>query len=558
MASLGAVIPFLSVLSEPEPVYQYEYLQPLIRFFEISEASQLVLPITIIFITIIVLSALARLVMLYAMIRLSFMAGADLSIKMYRNTLYQDYSIHVSRNSSEVINGIIKKTETVTKAVISPILNLISACATIIGIVAVLLLINTYVTLTAFAGFGVLYLIVMYFTRNLLKENSQVIAEKSDLMVKSLQEGLEGIREVLINNNQEFYTKIYQNSDLEMRLASRKNEFIAASPRLGMEAIGIAIIALFAYLTTLNSGGIKQFLPMLGAFVLGAQRLLPAIQKAYASYSRINGAKFSLIDVITLLDQPLPNSVNDKNINKLPFEKTIELKDLSFRYSKDSPWVLKNINLKISKGSIIGIIGTTGCGKSTLLDIVMGLLEPTSGELRVDNQLIYNANKNSWQSHISNVPQHIYLSDGTIEENIAFGIPRENIDYQRVKKAAGKAQIAKVIENWEDDYKSLVGERGAKLSGGQRQRVGLARAFYKHTDVLILDEATSALDDETELDVMNAIESFHKELTVIIIAHRITTLKSCDYIFKFGKDYITEILSYEEAKNLKKEDIDVN
>ena len=558
MASLGAVIPFLTVLSEPDIVYRYDYLQPFIEILEISDPGQLALPITIIFISIIIISALVRLFLLYVSIRLSHMTGADLSIKIYRHTLYQDYSIHVSRNSSEVINGIITKTATVTKGVISPMLSLISSFMMIVGILAVLLLVNTEVTLTAFVGFGGLYLLVSYFSRNLLKENSLLVAEKSDLMVKSLQEGLEGIREVLIDNNQEFYTKIYQNADLQMRIASRKIDFISQSPRFGMEAIGIAMIASFAYLATINMGGVTQYLPMLGAFVLGAQRLLPTIQKAYASYSRIKGAKFSLLDVITLLDQPIPESINHQGVNELTFEKSIELKDLSFRYSENSPWVLKNINLKIKKGSVIGIIGTTGCGKSTLLDIVMGLLEPTSGELLVDNKLISRANKKSWQSHISNVPQNIYLTDGTIEENIAFGIPFEEIDHQRVQKATQKAQISKVIEDWENGYKTLVGERGGKLSGGQKQRIGIARAFYKQTDVLILDEATSALDDGTEVDVMNAIESFNKEITVIIIAHRITTLKTCDYILKFGKNYMTEILSYEEAINQKKEDINVN
>lgn len=559
MASLGAVIPFLSVLANPEPVYQYKYLQPFIQFFEISEASQLALPITIVFIVLILLSAIVRLVLLYAMVRLSYSTGADLSINIYRHTLYQDYSIHVARNSSEVINGIITKTVTVTKGVISPVLNLISASVTIIGIIGVLLVINISVTLTAFVGFGGLYLIVMYFTRGLLKENSQLIADKSDLMVKSLQEGLEGIREVLINNSQQFYIQLYQNSDLQMRVASRKNEFIVASPRFGMEAIGIAIIALFAYAATLKLGGIAQFLPILGAFVLGAQRLLPAIQKGYASYSRIKGSKYSLVDVISLLDQPIPDYANHPPQSPNSFSKSIELKNLCFRYSKDSPWVLKNINLKIPKGSVIGIVGTTGCGKSTLLDVIVGLLLPTSGELRVDNHLIDSKNKRAWQTHISNVSQHIYLSDGTIEENIAFGIRNEQIDRLRVKKAAQQAQIAELVEGWENGYQTLVGERGMRLSGGQRQRVGVARAFYKKTDVLILDEATSALDDETELAVMDAIQGFDEELTVIIIAHRLTTLKNCDKIVKFEKNYATQILSYEEVMNLNRNtgDIDV-
>ena len=558
MASLGAVVPFLGVLSEPEPVFQYEYLQPFIKFFDITEASQLALPITILFVCLVLLSAIIRLILLWTLTRLSQLAGADLSINIYRHTLYQDYSVHVSRNSSEVINGIITKTQTVSKGVFGPILNLISTSVTIIGIIAVLLLINVTVTLTAFIGFGSLYLIVMYLTRRNLRENSQHIAEKSDLMVKSLQEGLEGIREVLINNNQQFYTELYRSSDLQMRRATWRNEMIYSSPRFGMEGVGISLVAIFAYSATLNLGGIDQFLPILGAFVLGAQKLLPAIQKAYASYSRVKGSKYSLLDVLTLLDQPLPISANAQSTALFPFKDSIELSNLSFRYSDESPWILKEVNLKIPKGSVVGIVGTTGCGKSTLLDLIMGLLSPSTGEVKVDNISLKDDNKRSWQAHISNVPQHIYLSDGTIEENIAFGLPSDEIDNDRVLEAAKKAQISTLIENWEKGYKTLVGERGTRLSGGQRQRVGLARAFYKQTDVLILDEATSALDDETELAVMDSIEGFDEELTVVIIAHRITTLKSCDMIVKLGQNYTTQILSYQELINLQNSEGDLN
>ena len=552
MVSLGAVIPFLSVLSEPEIVYEYEYIQPLIKFFDISDPSQLALPITIIFIAIIMISALFRLVLLYSLTKLSELAGADLSIDIYRHTLYQDYSVHVSRNSSEVINGIITKTTTVTKNIIAPVLNLISTSVTIIGLIAVLLFVNITVTLIGFLGFGGLYLIVMYLTRRNLKENSLHIAEKSDSMVKSLQEGLEGIREVLINNNQHFYTQLYSKSDLQMRRARWRNEMIYSSPRFGMEAVGIGIVALFSFTATLSLGGIDQFLPILGAFVLGAQKLLPAIQKAYASYSRIKGGRFSLIDVISLLDQPMPNHANLSQPRPNPFNKSIELRNLSFQYSKDSPMVLKNFNLTINKGSVIGVVGATGCGKSTLLDVIMGLLSPTCGELNVDDEAINSSNKRAWQAHISNVPQHIYLTDGTIEENIAFGIPIEKINYERVKKAAQEAQISKLVESWKDGYKTLVGERGTRLSGGQRQRLGLARAFYKESDVLILDEATSALDDDTESAVMEAINNIDKQITVIIIAHRLTTLKNCDQIVKFETDYQTRILTYEELMNLNK------
>ena len=550
MLSLGAVIPFLGVLANPQSVFDSRYLEIPISYLGITEPSQLVLPITFLFVLLTILSAGFRLIALWMLTRISQQAGADLSIKIYRNTLFQDYAVHVARNSSEVINGIIVKTNTVTKGVITPTISLISTLIMMIGIVAVLLLVNIFVTLTAFFSFGLLYLLVMHLTRKNLSTNSARIASKSDLMVKTLQEGLEGIREVLLNSNQLFYVKLYRDADLIMRQATWRNEMIYSSPRFIMEASGIAIVALFAYFATLQFGGINEFLPILGVFVLGAQKLLPAIQKAYASYSRIKGAAYSLEDVIDLLDQPLPKYANFSANMPIPFTQSIELKNLSFRYSHQSPWVLKNLNFKIPKGSVVGIIGSTGCGKSTIIDLIMGLLPLTNGELTVDGVPIDNENKREWQANISCVPQDIYLSDGTIKENIAFGLPKEQINFSKVKIAAQKAQIAELIESWDDQFETMVGERGMRLSGGQRQRIGVARALYSESNVLILDEATSALDNETELAVMNSINTFNKDITVIIIAHRLTTLKKCDMILELGNNFQTKIMDYSEIINL--------
>lgn len=550
MLSLGAVIPFLGVLANPQSVFDSRYLEIPISYLGITEPSQLVLPITFLFVLLTILSAGFRLIALWMLTRISQQAGADLSIKIYRNTLFQDYAVHVARNSSEVINGIIVKTNTVTKGVITPTLSLISTLIMMIGIVAVLLLVNIFVTLTAFFSFGLLYLLVIYLTRKNLSTNSARIASKSDLMVKTLQEGLEGIREVLLNSNQLFYVKLYRDADLIMRQATWRNEMIYSSPRFIMEASGIAIVALFAYFATLQFGGINEFLPILGVFVLGAQKLLPAIQKAYASYSRIKGAAYSLEDIIDLLDQPLPKYANFSANMPIPFTQSIELKNLSFRYSHQSPWVLKNLNFKIPKGSVVGIIGSTGCGKSTIIDLIMGLLPLTNGELTVDGVPIDNENKREWQANISCVPQDIYLSDGTIKENIAFGLPKEQINFSKVKIAAQKAQIAELIESWDDQFETMVGERGMRLSGGQRQRIGVARALYSESNVLILDEATSALDNETELAVMNSINTFNKDITVIIIAHRLTTLKKCDMILELGNNFQTKIMDYSEIINL--------
>ena len=253
--------------------------------------------------------------------------------------------------------------------------------------------------------------------------------------------------------------------------------------------------------------------------------------------------------MLNLLDQPLPEHANQPRPKPIRFEKELKLAELNFRYTENSPWVLKNLNLSIKKGARIGFIGVTGSGKSTLLDIIMGLLPPVSGRLIIDTQPINGQNRRAWQAQIAHVPQNIYLSDSTIEENIAFGIAKEQIDRQQVKKAVQQAQITQLIEQWEDGYQTFVGERGVRLSGGQRQRIGIARALYKKANVLIFDEATSALDNGTEQKVMEAIEALGKDITVLIIAHRLTTLKGCDKIVKLGKNHTIQVGSYQEMIN---------
>ena len=241
-------------------------------------------------------------------------------------------------------------------------------------------------------------------------------------------------------------------------------------------------------------------------------------------------------DALELLDQPLPDYADQPATAPVPFNKEISLQQISFRYSPKTPWVLRQLDLTITKGSRIGFMGVTGCGKSTLLDIVMGLLQPTSGEIHIDGQPITTGNQRAWQAHIAHVPQAIFLADSTIEENIAFGVPKDQIDSKRVQQAAHQAQIANIIEAWPKQYQTHVGERGIRLSGGQRQRIGIARALYKQADVIIFDEATSALDYETELAVMQSIEGLSNNLTLLIIAHRLTTLKNCTLIVELSND----------------------
>ena len=550
VVSLGAILPFLGVLTAPEQVYQYPILQPLVQTLDLNSPSQLVFPLTILFIIAAILAGLTRLILLYVMTRLSYATGADISIKMYNLTLYQEFAIHVSRNSSEVINGIITKSSTVIGSVIMPILHLISSTILIISIMAALFVINTSVALSAFVGFGLLYFGVIRFTGVHLKENSKIVAEQSNQMVKSLQEGLGGIRDVLIDGSQQFYSELYRSADLPLRRALGNNLFIGGGPRYLLEAVGMTFIAAIAYAMSQKAGGMASAIPILGALALGAQRLLPALQQAYASFSSIRGVEASLKDVLVLLDQPLPKYVNKPTPTPILFEKEIKLTNISFSYTNESPLVLENINLSIAKGEQIGFMGVTGSGKSTLIDIIMGLLSPSNGELSIDQEKLTLENRRSWQIHIAHVPQNIYLSDSTIEENIAFGVPLKEIDHIRVQEAAKQAQISDMIKDSKDGYQTLVGERGVRLSGGQRQRISIARALYKKADVLIFDEATSALDNETENEVMKAIEGLGGKITILIIAHRLSTLKTCNRVVKLDKNNVINIGSYKEIENI--------
>ncbi len=532
VVSIGLVVPFLGVLSSPEQIYQHSLMQPILLIWNVIEPNQLMLILTILFISAAIVSGVIRLVLLYVITRLSFLTGADLNYSIYRRTLYQDYSEHMSRNSSEIINGLMTKTSTVVNGVISPILTILSSLIMFIGIMSVLFFINITVAITSLVGFGLLYGLVAKYTRKKLKDNSICIAETTDQTVKILQEGVNGIRDVLIGGNQQFYCQIYKDVDMRFRLASADNLLISGSPRYVMEAIGMILIAGMAYAMSQQEGSMITVIPMLGAFALGAQRLLPIMQQLYGAYSSIQGSETSFRDVLKLLEQPLPDYANQEEQLPIVFNRHININKLNFRYSKDTPWILNNISLKIEKGSCVGFVGETGSGKSTLLDIIMGLLTPTGGHMSIDNRVVGVENMRSWQVHLAHVPQEIYLTDSTIEENIAFGVPKNKIDYDRVKTAAKKSKISESIENWPAGYQTLVGEQGVRLSGGQKQRIGIARALYQQADVLIFDEATSALDYKTELEVMKEIRGLGEDLTILIIAHRVSTLKDCDQVFE--------------------------
>jgi len=542
VVSIGAILPFLGAITEPEIIYQHPYMRPFIDFFNIKNADELLLPTTVIFITSAIVAGTIRLLLLFCLTKLSFATGHDLSIDIYSRTLHQNYEVHVRRNSSEVINGIISKTGTVISGIISPILTLISSLLMMVMTLYVLFLIDAKIAFSAISGFVVIYFFIVQLSKRKLKENSYIVANESTNMIKALQEGLGGIRDVLINGSQQFYTQLYRNADLPLRRALASNVVINGSPRYLVESIGMVLVAILAYSMSFRDGGLDMVIPVLGALALGAQRLLPTLQQAYSSYSTIRASYSSFADVLKLLDQPMPKtSIRLSSKQEFNFENEIKIENLSFRYEANSSWVLKDVSMIIPKGSRIGFIGETGSGKSTLLDIIMGLLPETEGAIKIDSNLINENNRILWQKHIAHVPQNIFLSDSSIEENIAFGVAKKNIDKEKVRKAAKQAQISQLINSWKEGYDTNIGERGVRLSGGQRQRIAIARALYLNADVLIFDEATSALDTDTEKSVMNSIEALDRKITILIIAHRLSTLDGCDQILELKNGKLKKI-----------------
>lgn len=549
VVSLGAVLPFLGVLVAPDRLLQQPLVAALARAAGAGTASELVLVFTVLFALAALVAGAIRMLVLWASTRLSFAIGVDLSQDVYRRTLYQPYRVHAQRNSSEVISAIITKIGT-TINVIFQVLNLCSSFLLLSALIVALLVIDPFIAGIAAVGFGASYGAISCFLRNRLKANSERIADKQTQLLKALQEGLGGIRDVLLDGTQPLYCCIYRDADIQVRRAQGNNMFIAGSPRYVMEVVGMILIAGLAYGASRHNGGMIAMLPALGALALGAQRLLPALQQVYVAWVTIAGSQKSTMDILDFLQQPLPPEALITPSMPIPFREEIRFENVRFRYAEDQPWVLDGIDLKIPRGAKVGIVGHTGSGKSTLLDLLMGLLTPVEGRIYVDDCDINGEHLRAWQLAVAHVPQNIFLSDASLAENIAFGIPPGAIDMERVRQAAAQAQIAEFIESSPEGYAARVGERGIRLSGGQRQRIGIARALYKQASILVFDEATSALDTVTEGTVMEAIDGLDRNLTVVLIAHRLTTLRHCDFIIELERGHIAAPGSHAGAGEL--------
>ena len=544
--SLAAVFPFIGLILQSEKVMQNHYVRDISSFFGITSSDQLVLPVTLIFIIAVIFSAFIRLLNLWLNKILAAAISSDLSISAFESVIYQPYTFHIDENSSSIISLATGQIDRTTTA-LNLLLMFISSLLICISLIITLLFINLKITISLVSIFSLIYLFQAISVRKRLLNIGKKLSNANKKNLQNIQETLGSIKDILLDNNQKIYIKSYGNVDIKRRRLQAQIQFITSFPKYLTEAIGIILIAiLIYYLFSYDVDG-DVVITTVGTIALGLQRLLPQIFSLYSSWAGIKGQCDSIEEVLEMVkNKGEKYKSNLSNTYKIEDPKLISMRSISFRYKLNSPKILDNINLKIEGGERIGIIGVTGSGKSTLIDILIGLLEPSSGSFLVDNYDLYDKKNTSllkkWRFNISHVPQDVFLCDSSIIENIAFGIEdSSNIDMDLVKNSARKARIAEFIESLPNGYNTYVGERGINLSGGQKQRIGIARALYKKKKILILDESTSALDTNTEKEVIESILGLGRDITLIMISHRLNTLSICDRIIRIDNGLLSNV-----------------
>ncbi|QNJ12212.1 ABC transporter type 1/ ATPase component [Synechococcus sp. M16.1] len=538
LISLGTVIPFLAVISQPEKIWNVPIVQNISGLLEITSKEGLLAPATILFIVATIASSCIRVLNVWANGKVASEIGSDISCMAFNKVLQRNYQYHINTNTSKIISTITTQVNQLVVA-LNALLQLTISTAIATSLMVGMLTISFKITCISIGVLVIIYWNIILIVKKDLQLNGRLITDASSKQIKVLQESLGMIREVILGHHQGIYSLLYREIDLPQRKLQARNKFLGVFPRYLLEATGITGIAIIGYVLTVNQPekGLSS-IALLGALALGAQRLLPTIQQIYTNWSTFNTRNAAIYDVIILIGGEKESTVMT-SYGKIEKVEKIEMRNLCFKYSTNERKILDNVNFEIKSGEKVAIIGTTGSGKSTAIDMLMGLIQPTSGKIMVNGKDINDGDKSmnlkSWRNSVAHVPQSIYLIDSTIAKNIAFGIPERDIDMDKVKYVAKRAQISGFIDSLDDKYSHLVGENGVKLSGGQRQRLGIARALYKDAQVLILDEATSALDDKTEGVLMKSLLHSYKDMTIIMVAHRLSSIKYCESVYKLEK-----------------------
>lgn len=479
--------------------------------------------------------------------------GTELADRLYSYYMQQSWQFHASGSSAQLTKQVSTEATRISISIIQPLMNLNARLVLAVFISIGIFIYNPLIASVGISIFILSYVLMYKLVRKSLIVNGRRLSAVSTQRFRLMNEGFGGIKDVLLlNRKDDFIDRFTQQGNIHAH-ALGLNNTIGLVPRYFVELLAFgAMIGLVLILIKTYNGDLGEVLPILAIYALACFKLLPALQQIYASISQIKGnaAAFEAVKEDLRASQIMPGHLESNVDNtKINFKKQIRLEDVVFRYPNKDNYAVNHVNITIPVNNVIGIVGASGSGKSTLIDIILGLLQPQAGGIYIDDILITKDNLRAWQNNLGFVPQSIFLSEGSIAENIAFGIPAKEIDYDQVMKAINLAHLTELIEELPEGINTKVGERGVQLSGGQRQRIGIARALYNEADVLIFDEATSALDGITEKIIMDAIHDFTGQKTIIMIAHRLKTVQKCDTIYLMEKGRVIDQGTYQQLVN---------
>ena len=538
MIGVASILPFIAVLTNPSLIETNLMLNSIYKvsfIFGIENKQQFLFTLGILVFVLLVISLTFKAITTYVQVRFIQMQEYTIGKRLVEGYLHQPYSWFLNRHSADLGKTILSEVATVIGGCIFPLLDLISKSLVTIALITLLILADPKIALFVGFGLGSIYGCIFFFLRSFLKRIGKERLKNNQMRFTAVIEAFGASKEIKVAGLEQSYIKRFSIAAQNFAKYQALSQVIGQIPRFFLEAIAFGGVMLSILYLMNETGSFINSLPIISLYIFAGYRLMPAAQQIYTAFTQISFNSQSIDQLNKDIKNLKPFNSKEKQ-GALEFNKKIVLNNVHYNYPNSSRTALKNINIEIPAKAKIGIVGTTGSGKTTTIDIILGLLEPQKGNLEVDGQIITKQNSRAWQQSIGYVPQQIYLADETIAGNIAFGLDLKDINKEALEKASKIANLHEFVMNeLPDKYQTTVGERGVRLSGGQRQRIGIARALYHNPKVLILDEATSALDNQTEQAVMDAVNNIGKDITIILISHRLNTVKNCDIVFKLEK-----------------------
>jgi ABC-type multidrug transport system fused ATPase/permease subunit len=537
--SVGLVVPALAFMARSDLATQFPALANWLSRFGALSQEQLVVGGLVALVVIYILKGAFLAFLAWKNLRFVFGMQAQMSLRVFTAYLRQPYTFHMQRNSAELIRNALGEVYVLMHYGLYEALRFIAETLVIVGILSLLLYIEPFGAALSMSTLvligGGFYLL----TRKRMLRWGELRQSYERMRLQYMQEGLAGVKELLLLGREDEFIRRYREQALGYARISTRQNTLQELPRLMLEILAVGALAVLVIVLLSQGRSLPSLLPTIGLFAAAAFRVMPSSNRIMNSIQIMRHAK-PAVESLAAEMSALVSANASRDAVPLSYERDLSVQEVSFTYpGTDSP-ALRGVTLSISAGQSIGFVGGSGSGKSTLVDVILGLLAPQVGAIRVDGVDIHE-NLRSWQDRIGYVPQQIFLTDDTLRRNIAFGIPDAQIDEGAIQRALRAAQLDAFVSGLPAGIETMVGERGVRLSGGQLQRIGIARALYHDPTVLVLDEATSALDTATERDVMSAVRALHGKKTVIIVAHRLTTVAECDYLYRLEGGEIVQM-----------------